>query len=480
MQDIYTNKTYLSELFQELPSGVLLNKGITGCGGTYLELNSNRNSIILVPTKELAENKSEWGFVFHGKIKDEKLIEYLNSEIEYKKIIGTYDSLKRIMPLVPKNYFLLIDEYHILFNAYSYRNDAILYILDNYHYFEKFCFMTATPLDEDMILNEIKHIPRLNINWEKAVPIKVDIRDKNYTTVELLKILKSKDSCNYHIFLNSVNTIRDIINKSGITNYKVVCSEKSKKNLKTLTVGNTKSSIKKYNFYTAAAFEGCDIYDPIGKTVILCDTNISSTSLDISTLIRQISGRLRNSIYKDEITIILNTGKHRYVGISKEIFQSKVKNNIILGKYTEDKFKNDSDLLYKEKELRSFSELKYFDFYVNKKNNVLFFDDNLRKIDEYNYKLLKEIYANSITVMKEGNNNNFDIDLPIKEFDWIIKLLENKEYTLHELEEIFTNEFLKLDIKFNSRCITNYFPECVKTRRQRGKTRETFYKFNLK
>ena len=59
MQEIRTNKTYLSELFQELPSGILLNKGITGCGGTYVELNSKRNSIILVPTIELAKNKSK-------------------------------------------------------------------------------------------------------------------------------------------------------------------------------------------------------------------------------------------------------------------------------------------------------------------------------------------------------------------------------------------------------------------------------------
>jgi hypothetical protein len=31
---IHTDKKYLSEIMNELPSNVILNKGITGCGGT--------------------------------------------------------------------------------------------------------------------------------------------------------------------------------------------------------------------------------------------------------------------------------------------------------------------------------------------------------------------------------------------------------------------------------------------------------------
>lgn len=44
---------------KELPSHCLLNKGVTGCGGTYVELHSLRNSIILVPTIDLARNKKK-------------------------------------------------------------------------------------------------------------------------------------------------------------------------------------------------------------------------------------------------------------------------------------------------------------------------------------------------------------------------------------------------------------------------------------
>ena len=76
---IITDKLYLSEVMNKLPSNLLLNKGVTGCGGTYVELHSERNSIILVPTIELAKNKTRPEYlIVYGKIGDDKIIEYLH------------------------------------------------------------------------------------------------------------------------------------------------------------------------------------------------------------------------------------------------------------------------------------------------------------------------------------------------------------------------------------------------------------------
>ncbi len=164
INEIVTDKKYLSEVIPELPSNTILNKGITGCGGTYLELTSKRNSIILVPTIELAKNKEKKDFlIVYGKTTDDKIQKYIESDLPYKKIIGTYDSLQKLFKYPILDYFLLIDEYHIFFNAYSFRNDAITFILKNYYQFKNYCFMTATPLDDNIILEEIKHLPRLNI-----------------------------------------------------------------------------------------------------------------------------------------------------------------------------------------------------------------------------------------------------------------------------------------------------------------------------
>lgn len=481
IKEIITDKTYLSQVMDKLPSKTLLNKGVTGCGGTYLELHTDRNSLVLVPTIELAKNKYEDGFlIVYGKVTNKSIMDYINSDIPYKKIISTYDSLGRILDLCPivTSYFLLVDEYHILFNSYSFRNEAILNILKLYEKFDDYVFMTATPLDDDNILDEIKHLDIVNIKWEKAQPIKLNLLDVSFTTKELIKIIFKDSDVNYHIFLNSIRTIKEVINKSKITDYKIVCSEVARLRNKTLNMGTTLDKVCKYNFYTSAAFEGCDIYDPNGKTIILCDTNIATTILDISTLIRQICGRLRDSIYKEEIILILNTDKHRYAGITPKMFKERVHENILFGKYTANKFNNDPDKLYKEKELRSYSADKYNSFYVNLYNNKLFFDDNLRKLDEHNYKLITEIYNTSISVIKEGEKHNITIVNP-KDKTWIEAKLEKKSYFYSELEELFADDFLKLGITFNGYIIKDYFPTFTKTRKIKNKIRETYYKFEI-
>lgn len=160
---------FLSELVQELPTHCILNKGITGCGATTVEIRSKRNSIILVPTTALVSNKMEQENIFgvYGAIKNKEIEEYINST-EIKKIIATYNALPRLIEVIGENifseYFLLIDEYHIFFNAYSYRRDEIRYVLQNYNRFNKFCFMTATPLKGNKLLKELEHLPIITYN----------------------------------------------------------------------------------------------------------------------------------------------------------------------------------------------------------------------------------------------------------------------------------------------------------------------------
>ena len=226
-----TTASYLSEIYNELPSNCLLNKGITGCGGTYVELNSERNSVILVPTRELVKNKrNNSNFGVDGKVKDKDLEKYITSSIKNKKIIGTYDSLPRILRFInPQEYFLLIDEYHIMFNYYTLRNEAIYFILKNYTQFKGYCFMTATPLKDEMMLTELEDLDKINIEWINAVPVKVDIIDNRNTNANLIKILSNPEpEVNYHIFLNTITSITKIVEKLGLKDYKVVCSDVAK------------------------------------------------------------------------------------------------------------------------------------------------------------------------------------------------------------------------------------------------------------
>ena len=375
-------------------------------------------------------------------------------------------------------------KYHILFNSYSFRNEAIKFILNNYNKFSNYCFMTATPLNDDIILEQIKHLPRLNIAWNKSVPIKLNLVNVGFTSKELLKQISADENVNYHIFLNSIKTIKDVVSKLDSKNYRVICSDASRKANKTLNVKSTLDKVMKYNFYTAAAFEGCDIYDPIGKTIVLCDTNIATTILDISTLIRQIAGRLRDSIYKDEITMILNTKKHRYVGLTRDMFMLQVSNNIELGKYTEHKFKTDPDALYKKKELAFYNDEACHSYYVNRFEDQIFYDDNLRKMDVYNYDVVNGIYKTSISVIKEANKCGFEtkLCLPSKntiKYNWVVEKLEDREYTFSELKELFLEEFKNRNIVFKNTSIKDFFPEHEKVRKTKNKIKDTYYKFKL-
>lgn len=285
-----------------------------------MELLSKRNSIILCPTRNLVECKANLGyFKVDGTITEAQVLNYVNTTSGFKKIVATYDALPKLMELT--DYFLLIDEYHLLFNEYSFRNSAIIFILKNFRKFDEWCFMTATPLKEEFILEELKGIKQITYEWKDTKSVDIDIIDTYYTTKEVINLIDKHKDKNLHIFLNSVKTITNIVNKLDLEDYRIVCSVSSKS--KVTNYADITSPIKKINFYTSCAFEGCDIYDTNGLGIIVSDTNIATTVLDITTKVRQVCGRLRDSIYKDKVVLVLNTAKHRYAGVSKEEFLKK-------------------------------------------------------------------------------------------------------------------------------------------------------------
>lgn len=173
---------------------------------------------------------------------------------------------------------------------------------------------------------------------------------------------------------------------------------------------------------------------------------------------------------------MLNTTTHRYANTPKEEFESKVKHNIKLGKAKVETFNELSDPLKIEAELRGYSFDTYGSMYVNKYKDTIYYDDNLRKMDEYNYKLIKEIYDNSISVISELNRNEMEV---VKQYNWATLMLKKDEYTYAELEELFSYECKVRNINFNGTFIKDYLPEFIKSRKTRNKIKETYYKFKL-
>lgn len=411
-------KIYLSEHYSEIPSNCVFNKVATGCGGTTLEIeNRNRNSIITVPLAEMIDNKANQypndrtpeGFrllgVKEGVYKAD-IVNYLK-ENKIHKIIVTYDSLPKVIEAIeelnqqPLNeYFLLIDEVHYIMNNYTLRKDAVRRLLETYKRFDRWCFMTATPNEDEFTLEELKDVPvevakmpmeKIRIHNVKTVQVEA-------TTRKLIRAYLGKSLANAHIFVNSVEFIASMIKACGLTdeNCKAVWS-KGNKSYKDSIQGISRSAVgdpaKKINFYTSTCFEGSDISDPEGQYIIVSDGKKAHTLNDISTSLRQIMGRVRDTKYRNTAIHILNTTKYS-------------------GCRTYDEYKMRAEMLRESAERMVeafngvhkdswFSEEVLNEKYITRVNGVHKLDVNLIMYDLMKYKLAMETYSTVAIVQTE-------------------------------------------------------------------------------
>jgi hypothetical protein len=243
-----------------------------------------------------------------------------------------------------------------------------------------------------------------------VIPIKTNIPANAVS--DLIKTrLAGKMFGNLHFFVNSVEFISQAIKKSGVPpeQVRVICSEnndKAKTKLGKYTIASINDKVKPINFYTSACFEGCDIYDTEGKTYIVSDKQQSHTLLDISTLIVQICGRIRDSKYKTEITHIFNNT--RYKDISFEDFKANTNKERIKSL----DYINEINHLSETSRTKTITLIEkgggLNEKYVKIDNNLLVFDENLIKVDIMNYKIANQMYQSRVTLGNEYSKNGFN------------------------------------------------------------------------
>lgn len=401
---------YLNEIMKTLPSNCLFDKGKVGCGGTTLAIENEEPYIICVPFQSLVENKVkqyEEGRLL-GVMKDVGIMEikYYLRNTSIPKIIVTYDSLPKVISCInPNDFNLLIDEYHILLTQYAFRNQAINNILSNFRKFKNWCFMTATPIEEEFILDELKGIPVIRQDWEDVVNAKVVTIKCDSVEASTIKLIKSHLSGqiegNAYLFVNSTTFIKNIIKKLELTeeNTRVIYSKNNKTNVG-IQRGSTLDLPKKINLLTSTAFEGSDIYDENGKIYIISDITYKNTLLDISTAVQQIAGRIRNSKYIGIIYHLYNTV--RYNGMSLEEFKASQNEESNVVKSLVEKFNNCT--LAERKRIQA-SGL----YMIKRPDDTFEFDSNLVKIDSFNYKIFNT-YQVRVNLTKAYINNLFDLD----------------------------------------------------------------------
>lgn len=448
---------YLSEFRSSLPTNCLFDKGKVGCGGTTLALENDEPYVICVPFQSLVENKVkqyEDGKIL-GVMEGVGLMEikYYLRETAIPKIMVTYDSLYKVLHCIdPKEFNLLVDEYHILLTQYAFRSEAIKGVLGHFRDFKNWCFMTATPIEDEFILEELKGIPVVRQEWDDTLNAKVIAVRCDSVEASTIKLIKSHLSGevegNAYLFVNSTKFIKNLIKKAGLTseNTRVIYSKGNKIDLG-IKRGSTLDDPKKINLLTSTAFEGSDIYDEDGKIYIVSDNTYRHTLLDISTAIQQIAGRIRNSKYLGAIYHLYNT--IRYNGLSYEEFKASQDEEEAIVKSLTDKFNS-----FTEPERMRVSAAGLY--MVKKEDNTFEFDPNLVKVDSFNYKVFNT-YQVRVNINKAYLDNAFD--LVTKE-----SITRMKDLNLNDTkEESFKDLIQKLrDLKeSNSMAYTIYLKEVV-------------------
>ena len=427
---------------EDLPHNCIFNKVVTGCGGTTIALKNGENYVIVVPTTELIENKcyppkDENGNSIVWKAENRKaglspvrnlfglygtftptlkkgLKDYLSKE-GTKKIMCTYDKIPSLVSLIiPKEYRLLVDEYHNLLKIYSYRKEAVEGVLEHFNEFKSYCFMSATPIAMDFKPDALKDVEEYIADWKHIEPLTILPYKTNRAymlTANLIKAyqregyIKKDELKSYeaYFFINSVTEIKKILEYTHLTNddCRIICADedKNRRTLGEYQISSSTDAPKKFNFITSKSFEGVDFYSETGICYVVSNIHNEHTLLSVDMDIPQIAGRIRNTNnpFRNLVVHIFNTRPKDYYEnygkakkeIEKELEYAKERatayNRLSIGAKKQQKL-----------DLGKSSFLKY-----DEKNDEFIVNDMAAKVVLYNYRLMNSIYRSQKDLVAE-------------------------------------------------------------------------------
>ena len=306
---------WLSNVMKEIPTNTILNKVMTGCGATTLEINAARHSIIIEPNVPvIIGKKAQHDFLFavyEGTTRDDVKAYLAGEEDGYRKIITTPEGFdKKVLPAmyelgipIYEEYFLLFDECEKPIQDVGYRGDIYLPVEDFFKFKGK-AMVSATPIIpsdprfEEQGFEMLRIVPSFDFCKDLTVVI-------TNNTVRVLRKLLDR----YHkagekvcIFFNSTDTTLSLIQTLKLQGRcKVFCSEKSVRKLKRegfSDVSDNLTELAEINFFTSRFYSAVDIkldYQP--NVIILTDVYHAPYSMiDPQTEVVQAIGRFRNGV----------------------------------------------------------------------------------------------------------------------------------------------------------------------------------------
>jgi len=310
---------YLDDHLDFIPENKVIYKTLTGCGATHLELNSNRNSILIEPYIPVIKGKaSSKVFPVHGGVHATKVVEHFQKYKGNFKFVSTPEGHKTIKEAAAtcgvdlyKDFFLLVDECEKLIQDVNFR-PKIISVMEDFFKYDNRSFISATPIQPsdprftDYGFRNYYIVPELKRD------IKLHLRITNNLGTSIIDHFKHNRNNRHIIFLNSTERIASVIKLMKIENEaQVFCAVDSAEKLNIAGIANAQEDfdaerMMKYNFFTSRFFTAFDMilkYKP--SVLIVSDVKkISHSAVDPSTDVIQIIGRARNGV--TDITHITN------------------------------------------------------------------------------------------------------------------------------------------------------------------------------
>lgn len=338
----------LGQVFNQLPYGIL-SKNRTGIGATTLEINSERDSIIVVPTKNLAYNKAQTGngkYLYVGSAISGKagsgttkkdIIKYItNTSIFPKKIITVADSLQKVLNVldylkIDKNtYFLTVDEVDIIQSDSTFR-PKLENVIDHYFTFnpQNRCLLSATI--GVFSHPKVREEPLIEVEFQVPKPREIQLCKTNNPNQFVHDLIKSLEGTGKIVIaynsLTQIQIIIELLQAYAIKGIEdngeqkrikqeikdkcgILCSDASKNKVKEfyqeLSINEDHQTLlpKEINFMTCAFFVGLDIDEPF-HLISVSNTNIPYTLLSPSKY-TQIAGRGRQGLCSEHIVYDVN------------------------------------------------------------------------------------------------------------------------------------------------------------------------------
>lgn len=390
------NIRYMSEareyLLSQLPftGKYILNKSLTGCGGTQLFLTSGKPLVLISPRSVMLKNKFDQhpGTHLFRASKAQELTElkrnlknYLLSRPSVSGlcyltpiILTTLDSAKYVIEelehqRIIDHFFFLVDEFQNLIGDATFKGKTeleFLMMLDRSA--KNICYMSATPIQKKYLelLTEFKGLDYYELEWDTNVIVEPTVRTvlmkKGEKIVDIFQDIFTRYRKNGYFekkiingqpiyakeavfFINEVGIIERIIKQNNLNpdETTILISESADAVLRLKKQGfkmggmntdrNTPTN-KTFTFCSKASFEGCDFYSQSAFTYIFLDSTKDWQTHDIAIEIPQMLGRQRldENPFKYNATIYYRTN-------------SKVESQEAFFNSMERKFQNSMSLL---------------------------------------------------------------------------------------------------------------------------------------